>query len=103
VLFFRPWNSSLALTLAIPTRVMNDVVLRRVTGNDIIFSVVATGVIAVVAIVVIGGFVRVFVLREIVQTHALPHGIHHYSNAEQHDLTDAGIATASSVGGIESA
>lgn len=97
VFFFRPWNSSSALALAVPAGVVNNVVLGGISRSDVVFAVaVAVAGIVVVSVkgVVNGALLRLFVLREIVQTHTLPHGIHHHSNAEQHELPDAGIFTS---------
>lgn len=33
---------------------------------------------------------RMHVLRQVIQTHALPHGVHDESDAEQHNLAGAG-------------
>lgn len=89
-------QTSLALSLTISTGVMDDVVFGGVTGDGIFLSAaaIAIDVVAVAAVVVIGSFVRQFILREIVQAHALPHRIHHDSKTEKHDLADAGISTA---------
>lgn len=99
VFFFRPWNSSLplalALALAVSARVVNDVVLGGISRSTVVFAVS----VAVRVSAVVGGLLRLFVLREIVQTHALPHGIHHHSDTKQHDLTDAGIFSGGGDGG----
>lgn len=98
VFFFRPWNSSLPLTLAVSAGVVNHVVLGGISRSTVVFAVsAAVRVSAVVAVV--GGLLRLFVLREIVQTHALPHGIHHHSDTKQHDLSDAGIFSGGGNGG----
>lgn len=75
--------TSLAFALAISGRIVNYVVLGGVTGHVILAG---DGVIAAV---VVGALLRLLVLREIVQTHALPHGVDHHAHAEEHDLSGA--------------
>lgn len=58
---------------------MNDVVLGGVTGDGVVLA--GAG-----AAVVVGGLGRLLVLGEIVETDALPHGVNHDADAEEHEL-----------------
>ena len=73
---------------------------KRIIGYLTSLALATTGGLAVNGVVGGGvtaadggdtGLMRQFVLREIVHAHALPHGVHLDSDAEQHDLGDGAI------------
>lgn len=77
-------RTSLPLAASSGRVVVNAIISRGVTSSRHVILVVV--VVTVTAVVL-----RLFILRQIIQTDTLSHGIHNHSDTEQHNLAATAV------------
>ena len=81
-------RTSLALAASSGGVVVNGIISGGVTSSRHVILVV---VVVVVVVTVTAVDLRLFILRQIIQTDTLSHGIHNHSDTEQHNLAATAV------------
>lgn len=79
-------RTSLPLAASSGRVVVNAIISRGVTSSRHVILVAVVVVVTVTAVVL-----RLFILRQIIQTDTLSHGIHNHSDTEQHNLAATAV------------